>query len=83
MTHVDRMVHWFRMNNHEATLDYILRSGEPWSYEFRARMTDARKRGYNFVCVKAKRPGDNLYRLIETDVKGQFQVFDMSGMGAH
>lgn len=66
MTHVERMVYWFRMKGHRATLGEILKSGESWAYEFRARMTDARKKGIEFVCQQDPHvPSKNLYRLIE------------------
>lgn len=74
MTHIERMVYWFRMHQGKATLGEILRSGEPWSYEFRARMTDAKKRGVAFFSCQQdhKQPSMNLYRLIEKS--GQMEL---------
>lgn len=46
-------------------------------------MTDARKKGHNFVCAKGSKPSDNLYRLVEADPTGQFDMFDTGGMASH
>lgn len=73
MTQIERMRFWFRMHNNQATLGEILRSGEPWMHKVTARMSDARKRGIEFVCQEdPKRPSNNLYRMIEK--KGQAEL---------
>lgn len=69
LTHIDRLVYWFRMKGGRATLGEILRSGEPWAYEWRARVTEARKKGIAFVLERGKTPSENTYRMIEQ--KGQ------------
>lgn len=71
MTHIERMIWWFQMHRGKATLGEILQSGEPWSYEFRARMTDAKKRGIHFRCQRNKPPSANLYSLVAFDASGQ------------
>lgn len=68
----DRMVFWFRMNNCRATLKQILERGEPWSYEFRARMAEARRRGIAFVLERGSKPSENVYRMVEQ--KGQMEL---------
>lgn len=76
MNHIEQMVHWFKARRGQATLAEIIRCGEPWAYEFRARATDARKRGYDFVLQRGKRPSENLYRLVEPTT-GQIDLFQV------
>jgi len=63
MTQKEQMVQWFKAHDGFATLGEILKSGEPWSYEFRARATDLRKEGYRITCDRGDHPSRNLYRL--------------------
>lgn len=70
-SHYDRMIFWFRMRGCKATLGEILSSGEPWGYEVRARMSEARKKGIAFVLERGKTPSENLYRMVEH--KGQMR----------
>lgn len=74
MSHIERMVWWFKMKGHKATLGEILQSGEPWAYEFRSRMSDAKRRGVAFFScqVDRKNPSSNLYRL--TERPGQMEL---------
>ena len=65
MTHLEMLVNWFKRNHYQATLHQIITCGEPWSYEFRARATDLRKKGSAIDCVRGKRPSENLYTLRE------------------
>lgn len=74
MTHLELMVSWFKRNNGTATLSEILRCGEPWSYEFRARATDLRKKGYRIVCERGTKPSDNRYQLFEPESSGQLRL---------
>lgn len=74
MTQAERMIHWFRMHNCSATLGEILRSGEPWSYEWRARVTEARKKGIAFVLERGKTPSENRYRMIEQQGQTEMAV---------
>lgn len=71
MTHSEQMVKWFKNHNGFATLQEIITSGEPWSYEFRARATDLRKKGYRITCDRALTPSLNLYRLFPPETSGQ------------
>lgn len=69
------MVEWFRFHGCRATLGEILKSGEAWSYEFRARMTDAKKRGIRFACQQDRKcPSNNLYRLMEQQGQQDFGI---------
>lgn len=74
MTQIERMIYWFRMKGGKATLGQILTSGEPWCSEFRARMSDAkRKEIAHFVCHKNYRqPSMNLYQIV--DKSGQVEM---------
>lgn len=74
MTHLDQMLFWFKSRNGFATLFEIIHSGQPWSYEFRARATDLRKKGYRITCQRGKRPGDNLYRIGAPEENGQIKI---------
>jgi hypothetical protein len=66
MSHVERMIAWFKYKGGTATLREILQPGEPWSYEWRARATDLRHRGdYDLVLTRAAHHSDNSYSLIE------------------
>lgn len=64
MTQVDELIVWFSARPQGATLGEILRSGERWSYEWRARITDAKKKGYFHTCERGTTPSENRYRLI-------------------
>lgn len=74
MTQIEEMVDWFRRRGGAATLADILRSGQRWSYEWRARATDARKQGYVIALQRGKTPSENLYRLVEGN---QMEMFPM------
>jgi hypothetical protein len=67
VTHLELMVSWFKHRGGRATLRDILACGEPWSYEFRARATDLRKKGYVITCERADQPSNNTYRLVPPD----------------
>jgi hypothetical protein len=67
MTQIDQMAEWFMRRGGVATLRDIIRSGESWSYEWRARATDARKRGYFITLERGDTPSENRYRLIPPD----------------
>jgi hypothetical protein len=66
MTHIDLMIAWFKRRGGSATLGEILRSGEPWAYEWRARATNLRqKTRYDLQLVRGQRANDNRYSLVE------------------
>lgn len=73
MTHVDRLVHWFRSHNNRATLGEILQSGEPWCHEFNARKANARKQGYVFLFERGKTASENVYQLVTPEETGQLR----------
>lgn len=67
-TQVQDMIDWFQRHGYKATLGEILQSGERWSYEFRARLVDARtKYGYSHTCEKGETPAKNVYRIMPPD----------------
>ena len=74
MTQAEAMVKWFKEHDGFATLGEILQSGESFSYEFRARATDLRKKGYRITCDRAKRPSENLYRMFPPEPNGQMKL---------
>lgn len=66
MSHVERMIAWFKYKGGAATLREIIQSGEPWMWEFNARKTDLRHNtNYDLVLTRAPHHGDNSYRLTE------------------
>lgn len=75
MSHIESIVSWFKSRGGAATLGEILRSGEAWSYEWRARATDLRKKGrYDLVLRRGKRATDNVYVLCEREESGQMKI---------
>lgn len=74
MSQISEMVEWFKRQGGSATLDQILKSGERWSYEWRARATDARKQGYVIALERGKIPSDNRYSLVEPESNGQLRL---------
>lgn len=74
MTQIEQMIAWFRAHGNKATLAEILSSGERWSYEWRARATDARKKGYVITLERGSSPSQNLYRLVDQDSNGQLMA---------
>jgi hypothetical protein len=70
-THVEMLVKWFAARSNVATLREIMHSDEPWSYEFRARLCDARDQqlinGWECDQSRAKATGrktDHIYRIL-------------------
>lgn len=74
MTHLALMVSWFEKRGGKATLEEILTSGEPWSYEFRARATDLRKKGFVIICERGTMPSFNRYTVIPPEENGQLRI---------
>ena len=74
MTHLEMMVACFNALGGTASLEEILTSGERWSYEFRARATDLRKKGYTIVCKRGTIPSFNQYTLTAPDANGQVRM---------
>ena len=62
MSQCDDLRSLFEKNNGELTLGQILNT--TLAAEYRARMTDLRKRGYFITCERGARPSENRYRLI-------------------
>lgn len=66
MSHIEQLISWFQARGGSATLREILQSGQPWSYEWRARATDLRhKTRYDLVLTRGRRASDNIYKLTE------------------
>ena len=68
----EQIVDAFRANGWKMTLGYMLKF--PWGYEFRARATELRKKGFTITCERAKNPSDNVYRIIPPDATGQMRL---------
>ena len=65
MSQEQTIVDVFRQHNNRMTLGQILTY--PFGYEFRARATEMRRRGYqiNLISRDTKHPSLNTYQLIE------------------
>ena len=74
MTHKQRIVEWFKARNGFATLGEILKSGEPWGYEWRARASEMRRAGFTITCDRGPRPSENLYRLHGPETTDHFRT---------
>jgi hypothetical protein len=77
MTQCEQLISVFKEHENVATLGDILKS--PVGYEWRARATELRRRGYRIELVFSDRkyPSHNTYRLLEpmkVEADGQ-QVF--------
>lgn len=74
MTHLERVIVWFEVRHGKATLGEILRSGEPWSYEWRARATDLRHKGYVITYQRGATPTENVYTVVPPEENGQMRI---------
>jgi hypothetical protein len=63
MTNTEKLIDLFRRNNYRVRLGEILKY--PFGYEFRARATELRQKGFTITCERAKEASDNLYTMIE------------------
>lgn len=75
MTHEDQIVEAFKRNNWRMELGHILKY--EWGYEFRARATELRQKGYVIQVWRAHKPAtasSNLYVMIPPDKNGQMQL---------
>lgn len=74
MTHLERVIVWFNARHNHATLREILTSGEPWSYEWRARATELRHKGFVITYERGVTPSDNTYTVIPPEENGQTRL---------
>ena len=65
MSQVADLLDLFILHGHKLTLGQILQT--KFAAEYRARMTDLRKRGFTIILQRGKRPSDNLYRICPPD----------------
>lgn len=75
MTHEDQIVEAFKRNNWRMELGHILQY--PWGYEFRARATELRHKGYVIQLWRARKPAtasSNLYIMIPPEENGQMRI---------
>lgn len=68
-TQHEQLIHLFRRNNYRVTLGQIMQT--TLAAEYRARMTELRKKGYFIVCTKGKIPSENTYCMSEPESTGQ------------
>lgn len=70
------MLFWFRMKR-RATLADILRSGERWVWEFRARKSELNAAGGPQIVLVEEHPKNanmNVYEVREPSRDGQFEM---------
>lgn len=65
MSQATDLLDMFIAHGHKLTLGQILQTR--LAAEYRARMTDLRKKGFTITLERGKQPSDNLYRLIPPD----------------
>lgn len=74
MTQIEEMAWWFARHGGSATLGEILGSKQRWSYEWRARATEARKIGYTITLERGPTPSENRYRMVPPERSGQTRM---------
>ena len=62
----------FRKEGGSMTLGEILKHS--WGYEFRARASSLRRKGYVITCERGEKPSQNLYRVIPPEENGQMRI---------
>lgn len=72
MTQHDQLIQLFKQHGNRVTLGQILQT--TLAAEYRARMTDLRRRGFTILCEKKSKPSDNTYTMIEPDACGQMRL---------
>ncbi len=60
-----QLIELFRQNNHIVSLSQILNT--TLAAEYRARITELRKKGYIIACHKGKRASENTYIMVEPE----------------
>ena len=77
MTQKQQLLQMFKDNGNMITLGQIMKT--TLGAEYRARMSDLRKMGYEITCtINAKEPSENIYMLITNDKAPLKQVNDLS-----
>ena len=71
MTQHQQLIDLFRRNHNRVTLGEIMQT--TLAAEYRARMTDLRKKGYRFVLQRGKTASANLYMMLEPEPSGQMR----------
>lgn len=72
MTQHEQLIDLFRRHGYRITLGQILNT--TLAAEYRARMTDLRKRGFTIICEKGKRASENMYVMVEPEANGQMRL---------
>ena len=62
VTQKEYLLHLFKLYNNKLTLREIM--GTSLAAEYRARISEVRRAGFNIVCKRGKAPSDNEYELI-------------------
>lgn len=65
MSQATDLLDMFIAHGHKLTLGQILQS--PIGYEWRARATELRKKGFTITLERGKTPSMNTYRLVPPD----------------
>lgn len=71
MTQHDQLIQFFERHGWQVTLGQILQT--TLAAEYRARMTDLRKRGFTILCQKGKTPSENTYTMVAPETTGQMR----------
>lgn len=60
-TQVQRLLEMFESHDRQITLGQIMQT--TLAAEYRARMTDLRRKGYTIQCIRGETPSQNLYKM--------------------
>ena len=66
MTQQERLLQMFHEHKNKLTLRDIMQT--TLACEYRARITELRKKGFNILCIRGKSPSDNVYELTSLQV---------------
>jgi hypothetical protein len=72
VTQHEQLIGLFRCNRNRLTLGQIMQT--TLAAEYRARISELRKRGYSIVCIKGKRASENMYVMSEPESAGQMRL---------
>jgi len=65
----DSILEAFKKSGNTMTLGEILKHS--WGYEFRARATELRRKGFTVLLARGKTPSENRYHIIPPATDGQ------------
>lgn len=71
MTQHEQLIDLFKRRGKRVTLGEIMKT--TLAAEYRARMSDLRKKGYVFMLERGKIASENIYTMVEPEQDGQMR----------